>query len=267
MGGIFNLESPIMQGLSKLADLVWLNILTFICCIPIVTIGAAFTAQHYVVLKMVRNEEGYITRSFFKSFKENFKQATCIWLIFFVFLLMFIGDVYIFLYSEIEFPKFLIIVVGAFALIVAMVFVYVFPVLSKFDNSVKNTIKNSFMIAVISLPKTILMLFIYLLPAALVYLSSSRLLPIAVLFGFSGTAYLSALLYNKVFKRFEPEEEDASDVWEITAEEEQGEDLREKESQEEQGQINNSQENGKYRGEDKGTEGQKTDEDETAQDS
>lgn len=225
MGGIFNLESPIMQGLSKLADLVWLNILTFICCIPIVTIGASLTAQHYVVLKMVRNEEGYITRSFFKSFKENFKQATCIWLIFFAFILMFIGDVYIFAYSEIEFPKFLVIVVGAFALIVALVFVYVFPVLSKFDNSVKNTIKNSFMIAVISLPKTILMLLIYILPVAIVYLSSYRLLPVAALFGFSGTAYLSALLYNKVFKRFEPEEEKAADSWEVSMEETQEQEI------------------------------------------
>lgn len=82
MDKIFNLDSPVMQALNKVADLIWLNILTMVCCIPIITVGAALTAQHYVVLKMVRNREGYITRSFFKSFKANFKQATCIWLIF-----------------------------------------------------------------------------------------------------------------------------------------------------------------------------------------
>lgn len=207
MDKIFNLDSPIMRGLSKVADIVWLNILTVVCCIPIITIGAALTAQHYVVLKMVRDEESYITRSFFKSFKMNFRQATCIWLIFFAFILMFLADIYIFLYSDMQFPRFMIIIVCALAMIVAIVGVYVFPVLSKFDNTVKNTILNSFKIALISLPKTILMLVIYILPVVLVFLSL-RLLPISALFGCSGTAYLCAMLYNGVFKKFEPSEDE-----------------------------------------------------------
>lgn len=200
MDKIFNLDSPVMQALNKVADLIWLNILTMVCCIPIITVGAALTAQHYVVLKMVRNREGYITRSFFKSFKANFKQATCIWLIFLAFILMFVGDVYIFTYAKMEFPRILVILVCAAAIILSLIGVYVFPVLARFDNSIKNTIKNSFMIAIISLPRTIVMVLINLLPIALVYLSM-RLVPISALFGFSGTAYLCALLYNGVFKK------------------------------------------------------------------
>ena len=205
MDKIFNLDSPVMQAINKVADLIWLNILTMVCCIPIITVGAALTAQHYVVLKMVRNREGYITRSFFKSFKANFKQATCIWLIFLAFILMFVGDVYIFTYAKMEFPRILVILVCAAAIILSLIGVYVFPVLARFDNSIKNTIKNSFMIAIISLPRTIVMVLINLLPIALVYLSM-RLVPISALFGFSGTAYLCALLYNGVFKKIEPEE-------------------------------------------------------------
>ncbi len=81
MGRFFDLDSPLMSTLSKLADLIILNILVVICSLPLFTIGASLTAMHYVVLKMVRNEEGYIIKSFFKSFKQNFKQATIIWLI------------------------------------------------------------------------------------------------------------------------------------------------------------------------------------------
>lgn len=218
MDKVFNLDSPFMRGLSKVADLVWLNILTIVCCIPIVTIGAALTAQHYVVLKMVRNEEGYVARSFFKSFKQNFKQATCIWLMMALFIAMLVVDIYIFLYSSMEFPKFLVAVVFAFAIIFLLVGVYVFPVLSKFDNTVKNTIKNAFMIAILSLPKTILMIVIYALPIALVFLSL-QLVPISALFGCSGTAYLCAMLYNGVFKKFEPEDiEDSSEVIEEVTE-------------------------------------------------
>jgi uncharacterized membrane protein YesL len=79
---IFNAESPLMEGLSKVADLVILNLLVLLCCIPVITAGAALTGMHYVLLKMARDEEGYIVRSYFKSFKENFLQATGMWLIF-----------------------------------------------------------------------------------------------------------------------------------------------------------------------------------------
>jgi len=99
MGKLFNLDSPVFSFLNKAADLIWLNILTFICCIPVVTIGASMTALNYVVLKMVRNEEGYITRSYFKSFKQNFKQATVIWLIVLAVIMVLAGDFYILRYA------------------------------------------------------------------------------------------------------------------------------------------------------------------------
>lgn len=222
MDKIFNLDSPVMQILGKIADLIWLNILTLICCIPVVTAGAAFTALHYVVLKMVRNEEGYITKSFFKSFRDNFRQATIIWLILLVFVIMFVGDVYIFLFTELTFPKVLVGVVLAFAVLVTFVSIYVFPVLSKFDNTVRNTIKNAFMISILSLPKTILMIIIYALPVVILYFSM-RVFPIVIMLGYSGTAFLCAMLYNKTFKRFEPEEEPVQDSFFLEEEEEAAE--------------------------------------------
>ena len=75
------LDSPLMQALNKLGDLMWLNVLTLICCIPIVTIGPSLTAMHYIALKIARNEEGYITRDFFKSFRANLRQGIIIGLI------------------------------------------------------------------------------------------------------------------------------------------------------------------------------------------
>ena len=69
MGKFFNLDSPIMRVLATLADMCLLNLMTLIGCIPIVTAGASITAMHYVLLKMVRNKEGYIWKDFWKSFK------------------------------------------------------------------------------------------------------------------------------------------------------------------------------------------------------
>ena len=78
MDRFFNMDNKFFSMMSRVADLILLNVLCIICCIPIVTAGASITAMFYVTLKMVRDEESYIVKSFFKSFKENFKQALVI---------------------------------------------------------------------------------------------------------------------------------------------------------------------------------------------
>ena len=96
---LFDIDSPAMRFLSRVADLMILNLLMTLSFIPILTAGAGFTGMHYVLLRMVRNEEGYIARGFWKSFKENFKQATVIWLLVLAFIGVFLGDWLIFNFS------------------------------------------------------------------------------------------------------------------------------------------------------------------------
>ena len=72
---IFNPDSPFMVVLSRIADLILINIFTLILCIPIVTGGAAITAGYYTLLKIRRDEDSGTTKLYFGSFKENFKQA------------------------------------------------------------------------------------------------------------------------------------------------------------------------------------------------
>ena len=78
---IFNYDNGFWRFMGKLWDALVLNILWVVCCIPLVTVGAATTAVYYVALKLARDEEGYVISSFFKSFKENFRQATALWLV------------------------------------------------------------------------------------------------------------------------------------------------------------------------------------------
>lgn len=81
MKGLLDIDGPVMQIITKIVYAVWLNILWVICCLPVFTVGASTTALFYVTLKIVKNEEGNITRAFLGAFKENFRQATVIWLI------------------------------------------------------------------------------------------------------------------------------------------------------------------------------------------
>lgn len=73
-----NLDNPIMRKLSTMGDLIVLNFLWLICCLPIVIAGASTAALYAVALKLAQGNDGYMFRRFFKAFLQNFKQATLI---------------------------------------------------------------------------------------------------------------------------------------------------------------------------------------------
>ena len=187
MGKIFDMDSPVMRVLNRVGDLLILNVLMIVCCIPVITAGAAFTAMHYVLLKIVRGEEGYLIRGFFKSFRSNFRQATLIWLLMLLVVAVYVGDIWIFNYSGLVFPKPLIIAVAAVAFVLLMIAVYVFPLQARFENSVKNTLKNAMLLAFANLPRTILMMACYILPLVLGYFSTYALL-FVIMLGISAPA-------------------------------------------------------------------------------
>ena len=159
----FSLDSKFSQIMSRVFDLMMLNIIFLIMCIPIVTIGANFTAMYYVTLKMIKNEETYIFRTYWKSFRENFKQATAVWLIMLAILIVLILDLLLVMNMSgaITYLRFVFLVLIFFE---AMVLSYIFPVLSRFDNTVKNTIKNSMLMAIRHLPWTIMILLVNISP-------------------------------------------------------------------------------------------------------
>lgn len=210
MGKLFDMDSPLMRFLNRVADLLILNILVMICCIPIITVGAAVTAMHYVLLKIVRDEEGYLLKGFFKSFISNFKQATLAWILMLIVIAVYIGDALIFKYSGVEFPKALVIAVIAVGIIALMIAVYIFPLIARFENTTKNTVKNAAILAFANLPRTLAMVFFYAVPLIVSWFSAYAYL-FVFLFGISLPAYGAAWMYSGIFKRFEPETELTSD--------------------------------------------------------
>lgn len=224
MGRFLDMDSPLMRVLNRVGDLMILNFLMIICCIPVITVGAAYTGMHYVLLKMVRDREGYLIRGFFKSFVQNFRQATLMWLLMLLVIMVYVGDVVIFNFSGLVFPKPVIVAVLAVAIVLLMIAVYVFPLQARFENPIKNTLKNAMILAFANLPKTILMLVCYALPLVICYFSSYAML-FVILFGISAPAYAAAYLYSGIFKKMEPETEEITDdmSFSIQLDEENGE--------------------------------------------
>ncbi|MCI8267460.1 MAG: YesL family protein [Lachnospiraceae bacterium] len=199
---MFKLDSPLMNFLSKVADIMILNILIIVCSIPVFTVGAAVSAAYYMTFKMVKNEETYIVRGFFKAFKENFKQATVMWLLVLLIIGILSVDYTIIVYSGIEFSRWIRLAMVTVSMILLMGVVYMFPLQARFINPVKNTIKNSFLMALSHLPTTVLLIAVYAVPVVVFYFVPQSL-PILILLAFGTIVYLKSCLLLRVFKRYE----------------------------------------------------------------
>lgn len=199
---LFDLDNPFFRFISKLVDVIWLNILWLIFSIPVVTIGASTTAMYSVTMKMARDKEGYVFQGFWKSFKENFKQATIIWIILLVLGTVLGTDIYYFYNNTSKYAKFGLAAMIALSSLAVCTTAYIFPLQAQFENSVKQTVKNAFIMCVRHLPWTVLLLAIYAVAAIFLYISAF----LAGIFIFGLAAFITSFIYNKIFIRYIPDE-------------------------------------------------------------
>ncbi len=196
MKALLEIDGPVMQLITKIVYAVWLNILWFICCLPVFTVGASTTALFYVTLKIAKNEEGAVTRAFFCSFKENFRQATVIWLILLAVGILLGIDGYIFYHMRFESALWTL---GTAVFMVALaayviVLMYIFPLLARFDNTIWAMFKNSLMIGMRFLLCTVLMALVYFSMAVVII----RIFTPAVIFGEGLCALLCSYLLSSI---------------------------------------------------------------------
>lgn len=203
---IFRMNSPFMIFMSKLADIVALGVITLVCCLPVVTVGAAYTALYYTMLKMVRRKEGSVYKFYFKAFKENFWKSTGLWLIMAAILLVLFIDFSLLYNLELANEGVAWITTIIVAVIVVMVSSYVFPLNAQFDNTVGGTIKNSFILSIMNLPRSILILLVKFSPV-LVLMFNPTTLYILGIFCIAGLPYLETELFVKIFDKYIPDEE------------------------------------------------------------
>lgn len=236
--GFFNYDNPVWRFIGKFWDVIILSFLWGICSIPIFTVGASTTAMYYVTLKLVRDEDGYTVRSFFKSFKENFKQATVIWLIMLAVGLILGGDLWFFLkvfHGDPKFRSVMIAIFLAFLFIYLAIFTYVFALQARFYNTIRKTLFNAFFMSIRHFPHTLGMLAIdvVLIIVALFYF------PPLMLFGVALLAFANSYMLSSVFKRYMPEErEDNGELRPLFADEDEAEaKLSQENSEEEKNEV------------------------------
>lgn len=201
MDRLFDMDNGFFRFMGKIFDMLVLNLLTIIMCLPIVTIGPSITAAYYVAMKEVRDEEGYLIKDFFKSFKQNFLQGFILEIILIVAAVIAYVDVRVMYNWTNESTNILInllfyAIVG-FVLVFIIASVYVFPILAKFDNPTKKVLINSVMMSVKHLPNSIFMVVVYIIAGVLVYVNF-----ISLLFVFGAAIFINAIVCRRIFDNY-----------------------------------------------------------------
>lgn len=209
MSNLFNMDNPFFTALGKICDMLFLSVVWALLCIPVVTIGPANTALYYATAKVIRRERGYLFREFFKSFKMNFKRAAILGVILtFIFVVM--GFDLMWAYGNINGSG----STGSilFGIFIAITFLlvcfstYAFPVLSRFDMTVKQLAKAAAFMSMRHLPFTLAMVVV---TAAGVV--GVLFIPILIFIAPAAVTLINSLLMERILKKYTPKTEEESE--------------------------------------------------------
>lgn len=202
--GIFNTDGKMMRSFGKVIDIICLSFLFLVSCIPVVTVGAAATALYYTVNKVIKNDRGYIFREYVSAFKENFKKTTLVWLLVLLLSCVLGADMYILQAwgesgSKIGVLSIVVLVIGAFFAAWAL---YLFAYMARFENTIRQIMKNAFFIELVHLPWTIVLIGMLFGFSLLVYM-----LPVSLVFVPGLFTLLENLILEKIFWKYMSEED------------------------------------------------------------
>ncbi len=213
MAKLISQESPLIQALSRIADLILLNLVYLLTCLPIITIGAATTALYTVCFRLGTEREAGLLSTYFHAFCQNFKQATLIWIP----AALLFGDLLLTMFLSLSHAG-LSIYLSLLGLImfiwVAMIFGYVFPLISQFDNKIRLVLRNALILSLGYLPRSLLMTLLNLIPFIVLLLHPVGFFcsgAIWITLYFAAAAYINTRLLRKVFAPFMTEESSYED--------------------------------------------------------
>ena len=194
------IDSPVMRVLGRLGDIIILNMIFVVGCIPVITIGTSLSALYAVAMKMARGEDPSVWKEFWKAYKRNFRPATICWLVMAVIAILLFVDFRIIgvlkrgsesMYSIMRIV--LAVILGMWMLM----FQYLFPYIARFENTVKQTLKNAFLLMIRHLPWALLLLVILIASALSIYIIPVLLVVIPAV-----TSMVFDFILERLFRRY-----------------------------------------------------------------
>lgn len=204
MSNLWRMDSPFMQKMNHITNLLLVNVLWILCSLPIVTMGAATSAMYSVLFAYRRKETDSVFRPFFHAFKKAFAQSTICWLILLGLAIALCYDVLL-LINGAENQLFLCIPVIIVGLLVIVTGIYIFPQIALFDNKLAPMVKNCFLLFILNPLPSIAIACLTLLPwILLLFLPQIFWFTILLwtLIGFSLCANVSSILLLNIFGKY-----------------------------------------------------------------
>ena len=194
------------QKVDKFGDLVFLNLMFVVSCIPVITIGAAVTAMYAYLFKMVDDEEDSLWKGYWGYFKSNFKPATKAWGVLIIIFGIMFGEFYASLAMTGTSALFMTALIGIEAVFLSFILPLLFPLIARYENTTFNYFKNSFLISISNLGTWFYLFFIWFIPI-LIYATTTKILVYSwylwLLIYISLFAYASSYQLKKLFKKIE----------------------------------------------------------------
>lgn len=202
-------DSKFMQVVSRITDLIALNIVFLVTCLPVFTVGTAWASLYSVCFRIFRNREGGLLKSYFRGFRDNFKQGCALWLL--ELLVCVPGAAYFDTFWRMDGPaRYLFVVFFTVLVLAVFVFCWAFPWISQFRNDFATVLRNSLILSVSHLPRSIFLVLIQLLPLGMFLFLPEMFLRVSFLWFalyFSAAAYLSTAILWKIFRPYYPQEQ------------------------------------------------------------
>ncbi len=210
MGHLFNPDAPFWRFMGKAFDLMVLNWIFLLSCLPVVTIGASLTALYEVMFNMRRNRDCYLWKDFWKAWRSNFKNSTIVWVLYLIFLITCVLNFNLMTNLNLAGREVIFIVLGVALALLSMVIMYVFPMQALFNNNLQELLMKAMMMAVGRFPYTLFIALITVACLAATFMDTATVMAgflIWIFIGFSLLIYVKAWIYLKAFAKVITEED------------------------------------------------------------
>lgn len=209
MGKLFSPDSPVIKFLWKAADLIALNLIWLICCVPVITIGPSTAAMYCMAREIAKGEWPGILKTFFRSFKSGFKQALLVSLILLIPICLAAGYLLLALSGVLDSLVWVKMFCCLAILIIGFICTYAYPLMACFDNTLGNTLKNAVLLPLANPILAVLCTALNLLPLLLALINFELFVNVSLFWlviGVALTAVVNCKLLWVLFSRFVPEE-------------------------------------------------------------
>lgn len=212
---LLDINNPFWKFMNKLFDVVVVNLLWTVFSLPVVTLGASTSAAFAACVKILgRDSLNFgVSRTFWRSFRENLRQGSLLGLIIFGLAALLAADVWYFYLIQgfiTGAVEYIICVCLTVLLVVTLITgIFVFPLNALFENTVKATLKNALVLALRWPARSLGALAADLAYAAALVLSLywlPLLSMVLLLFGAGMVIFINTAILMPVLKKYLPDE-------------------------------------------------------------